>query len=104
VIEELAIWIKNHLGEKTPLHLSAYHPQYKMNRPRTSSGILEKAYAVCREHLSHVYTGNIATSVGRDTECASCGSLLISRQRYSTSIVDLADGLCRKCGARADIN
>lgn len=98
IIETLAVWVTEHLGEMTPLHLSAYHPQYKFNNPPTPSRTLETAYEICRKHLQFVYLGNVISQKGRDTVCPSCGKLLISRQGYSTQITGLKNGICAKCG------
>ena len=97
---ELSAWVSSKLGKQTPLHLSAYHPQYRMTKSATSVGTLKMAYTLCREHLSYVYLGNVDEITGRDTNCASCGALLIERRGYATEIVGLKDGVCNKCGER----
>jgi len=103
-IERLAAWIRQHLGESTPLHLSAYHPDYKLDTPATPIPTLERAYESCRESLLYVYLGNVfAGSVGSDTECPGCGATLVSRRGYTAVLTELADGLCAQCGRPADI-
>ena len=37
LIEKLATWIGANLGSETPLHLSAYRPQYRMKNPSTTA-------------------------------------------------------------------
>ena len=99
-LAELAVWIGDKLGRQTPLHLSAYHPQYKMNEPRTTVETLESAYDVCRKHLSYVYLGNVSSAVGRDTNCVSCGALLIARNGYSTEVHAIKNNVCCNCGEK----
>ena len=98
LIAKLAAWIGDNLGRGTPLHLSAYRPQYKMKNPATGAAVLEDACKACRDHLSYVYLGNVVGSVGRDTNCASCGQLLVERRGYATRVVGLRGGSCSGCG------
>lgn len=97
-VEKLASWISESLGPETPLHLSAYRPQYKMTNPPTPAASLRRAHDICAEQLSHVYLGNVVSDVGRDTVCASCGSLLIERRGYATRVTGMDGGSCARCG------
>ena len=100
LLDRLAVWINENLGDGTPLHLSAYRPQYKMTNPATATGFLEEAHATCRNHLSHVYLGNTASAVGRDTECSSCATTLIGRRGYVAELVGLDGSCCSECGTK----
>lgn len=99
----LAEWIRANLGEKTPLHLSAYHPEFKMNLPPTSSATLERARRLCGEILPYVYVGNLLSSAGQNTLCPQCGNELISRHGYSMRLAGLKGANCAKCGRKADL-
>jgi pyruvate formate lyase activating enzyme len=82
------------------LHLSAYHPDYNFEAPPTPPDTLLRAYELAKEKLRFVYTGNLPTAVGRDTECPNCGRLLVSRQGYKGKVVGLNnEGRCAGCGA-----
>lgn len=102
-IEELALWIAENLGQDIALHLSAYRPEYKMTLPPTPTDFLERAHAICREHLSYVYVGNAMTRVGQNTECPHCGETLISRIGYSISVCGIEDGQCKNCHRPANV-
>lgn len=58
-IENLTDWIYNHLGEDTPIHLSRYFPQYRMDRPPTPLETMKMARDVAAKKLKHVYLGNV---------------------------------------------
>ena len=102
-VKQLAKWIFANLGEKTPLHLSAYHPEFKMDLPPTPPGTLERAYRLCKEKLPYVYIGNAFSDSGQNTLCPQCGNELIIRRGYSTRLAGLKDKHCAKCGCPADI-
>ena len=60
IIEEMCIWIKEHLGEDTPLHLSRFFPYYKLQHlSPTSLQTLLSAEKIARKHLKNIYLGNI---------------------------------------------
>jgi pyruvate formate lyase activating enzyme len=100
----LSSWIARHLGHSTALHLTAYRPQYKMEIASTPVQTLERAYAVCRESLPHVYIGNVRVNgIGEDTHCAACDATLVERRGYTTRIKGLRRGCCATCGATGPI-
>ena len=101
--EELAEWIRDNLGEKTPLHLSAYRPEYKLEIAPTPPELLVKAYETCRAVLPYVYMGNVATKGGQNTACPGCGHEWIVRRGYRTSVRGLKGGACGQCGRAADV-
>jgi len=100
---KLACWIREHLGVETPLHISAYRPQYKMSRPATPFSSLREAYDICKQHLLYVYLGNVMSVQGQETECPQCGTTLISRCGYSTKVTGIANNACENCGRPADV-
>jgi len=60
-IHNIASFIKNKLGEDTPWHLSAYHPDFKMlEGENTPLNLLQKYYKIAKEYnLKNVYLGNV---------------------------------------------
>lgn len=99
----LAEWVKANLGEFTPLHLSAYRPEYKMDIPPTSPGTLAAAFGLCRKILPYVYVGNVPFAAGQKTLCPRCGNVLVDRCGYAVQIAGLRDGACARCGRKADL-
>ncbi len=97
---EMVKWISKELGEKTPLHLSRYFPQFKMNVPLTPISTLIQFYNIARQHLCYVFLGNVSDEKRASTYCSECGEILIERNHYNTEFQQLEDnGKCKKCGS-----
>ena len=94
-------WIAEHLGPDVPLHLTAFHPDWRMlDKPPTPPRKLTRARAIAREHgLRYVYTGNVHDVDGGTTFCHVCGAPLIVRDWYLLKSWSLtSDGCCQGCG------
>jgi len=81
-IRGLADWIVQNIGAETPLHFSAFHPDYRMlDRPPTSKATLDRARQIAQASgLLYVYEGNVLTGGEADTVCPKCQRLLIERR------------------------
>lgn len=99
---ELAEWVAGNLGPATPLHLSAYRPEYKSRIPRTPAETLLRAYGICKARLPYVYLGNVLTAHGQDSECPGCGAALVRREGFAAQVCGIRDGACSACGRAAD--
>ncbi|MBP6976694.1 MAG: AmmeMemoRadiSam system radical SAM enzyme [Bacteroidales bacterium] len=99
VFETMCRWIADELGAGTILHLSRYFPTYKMTIPGTAAQTLINLRHIAMKYLDYVFIGNITLQEGNDTVCARCGTTVISRRGYVTSISGLdPSGNCAKCG------
>jgi len=97
-IKKIVRWIRENLGEDTPLHFTAFYPCYKLSDvPATSIETLRKAKKIAEKKLKYVYTGNIQE--GNDTYC-KCGNLLIKRHLFSIIENNLKAGKCGKCNRK----
>lgn len=98
--QQMVDWIQQMLGRETILHLSRYFPRYQLHEPATPQVTLEHFYEIAHQKLDYVYIGNVELSTpGNNTICRRCGTLLIYRKGYSTSIVNLSKkGNCAICG------
>ena len=96
-LKEMANFIANELGKHVPWHLSAFHPDYKMqDHNSTQLATLQRASAIAKKAgLKYVYMGNVP--VHGDTYCPDCGTLLIDRTGYAVTQNSLIDGHCPKC-------
>ncbi|WP_286239207.1 AmmeMemoRadiSam system radical SAM enzyme [Neptuniibacter halophilus] len=102
-LEAMCRWIHDELGPETPLHFSAFHPDYKMlNTPHTPSETLTRAREIALNcGLHYPYTGNVHDPAGSSTYCHHCGLRLIERDWYQLGEWNLdAAGNCRGCSSK----
>jgi pyruvate formate lyase activating enzyme len=100
MIRRMAKWIRDELGEGTPLHFSRFHPQYRMrNLPPTPGETLDRArQEAMNAGLQYVYVGNVLGHVGNSTYCPEDGTLLIGRVGFHITENNLTpDGRCPSC-------
>jgi pyruvate formate lyase activating enzyme len=87
-----------------PWHVTAYHPDYKMDdAPPTPVAALKKAAEIGQEAgLRYVYAGNQPGRVGslEDTHCPHCQETLIRRRGYTILEYRITPaGACPRCSA-----
>jgi len=100
-IQKLCEWIVENLGEDTPTHFSAYHPDFKMpSMKRTPYETLDLAYNIAKKvGINFVYVGNIRHGKGGNTYCPKCNHLIIGRSGYSFTKINISDQKkCPNCG------
>ena len=99
-VRELAHWVSRDLGADVPLHVTAFHPSFRMlDVPHTSPATLSRARAIARDAGLHfVYTGNVWDPEGQTTYCPSCRAAVIERDGYRLLGYALDErGRCRHC-------
>jgi len=103
--EGLIRWVIGHLGPETPMHFSAFHPDYRMtDRGATPVATLEKFYKKAKElGLRFPYLGNVYRNPGENTYCPNCNAMLIERQGFSSRFVALEEQQCTHCGENIEI-
>ncbi len=101
-IQRLVHWILNKLGDKVPLHFTAFHPAFLMtDYPSTPASTLSRARKLAlKEGVKYCYVGNVHDPEGQTTFCPQCGHTLIERDWHSVFSNELQDGRCPKCGAQ----
>ncbi|MDI6899121.1 MAG: AmmeMemoRadiSam system radical SAM enzyme, partial [Methanolinea sp.] len=95
-------WIRDNLGEDTPVHFTRFHPDHRMrDRGATPVAVLERIYRQAREEgLRFPYLGNVSPHPWESTYCPSCGALCIERYGYSVFFRELSGESCSRCGER----
>jgi pyruvate formate lyase activating enzyme len=99
-IRELSRWIYQYCGDETPLHFTAFHPDFKMmDVAKTPYQTLKKAWDIAKEvGLKYVYTGNVFDEKCGSTYCPQCSKLLIRRNWYDVDITGMDGNKCGYCG------
>jgi pyruvate formate lyase activating enzyme len=99
-LTSIAEFIADELGDETPWHISAFHPDYKMQDSYpTPDETLVKAYSIGKDAgLDYVYVGNSDVHTGKDTRCPQCKEVLIKRKWFSITDNVVKEGKCPKCG------
>jgi len=99
-LAQLCDWFAQNLGPDTPLHFTAFHPDFKLlDAERTPDATLQRARSRALESgLKHVYTGNTHDPAGQSSYCSGCGERVIERDGYSIGRFYLtSSGACRFC-------
>ena len=100
-LEEIAQFLVS-ISPDIPWHISAFYPAYKMlDVPPTPVEKLILVYKIGKKAgLKYVYVGNVYDPLRSSTFCPKCGAMLVKREGYLVSIVNLKNGACSKCGER----
>jgi pyruvate formate lyase activating enzyme len=95
-IKRMCHWIKEELGEETPLHFSRFFPSYKLAKlPPASLPTLEKARQVAHQAgLRYVYIQNAPGHRSSNTFCPKCGEVLIGRRGFMIMEYNIEEGRC----------
>jgi len=102
-IAALSAWVAEHLGPDTPLHFTAFHPDFRMlDKERTPPATLSMARRVAMaEGLRYVYVGNVHDVGRQSTACHVCGERLIERDWHKLGRWRMnGRGGCEACGTQ----
>ena len=102
-LDAMTRWVVDELGPGTPMHFSAFHPDWKLrDRPSTPLRTLTRARDIAIGNgLRYVYTGNVHDPDSGSTYCHDCGRKLIGRDWYELGEWNLdGEGKCTGCGAK----
>ncbi|MFI5165343.1 MAG: AmmeMemoRadiSam system radical SAM enzyme [Thermoanaerobaculales bacterium] len=98
-VRDLSRWVKASLGPDVPVHLTRFHPMYRLtNLPPTPMATIERAWEIAKaEGLHFAYLGNVPGHPGESTTCPGCGARLIRRVGFEVLENRLASGACPDC-------
>jgi len=99
-IKKMMTWVRSNLGADVPIHLSRFHPQYKMKTlPPTPVSTLVTAREVAQTAgLKYVYIGNVPGHDGESTYCPKCKKPAVKRRGYTILENNITNGKCKSCG------
>ena len=99
-IRRMCGWLVDNLGPDRPLHFSRFHPEHKLEHlPPTPVDTLLEARALAQAAgLRYVYIGNVPDLAGAgNTVCPNCRRIVVERDIFSVTRIDLDHGCCRYC-------
>lgn len=104
MIDEMCRWVKENLGQDTPLHFTRFHPDYKLTQlPPTPISTLESAYKIAKKSgLRYVYIGNVPGHIYNSTYCPFCDRKVIQRNHFEIIEMKVVNGKCEFCNAPID--
>jgi len=104
MLRKMCLWIKDNLGDYTPLHFGRFFPLYKLaNLNPTPIETLEKARQIALDcGLKYVYIGNVVGHTSENTFCPRCKKIIIERKGYFITQNNLLDGRCKFCGEKIE--
>jgi pyruvate formate lyase activating enzyme len=90
------------VSPEIPWHVTAFHPDYKMNdRGATPAKTLLRAAEIgTEEGLQFVYAGNLPGRTGEweNTRCPNCKRTVVERHGFRVVANSLREGTCPHCG------
>jgi len=100
-LQAMCAWLAEALGPDTPLHLSRFHPQYRLQHlPPTPVDTMYQAHQIAKAAGLHfVYVGNVPNNPFQNTVCPNCGHTIIRRKGYIIMDNELDNGRCT-CGEK----
>ncbi len=100
-LRDIAVWIRDSLGDETPWHVTRFIPHYNLRDLNiTPPSTLEMAYEIGRSAgLKYVYIGNVPGHRYENTYCYNCNNLLIERYGFYIEKFLIKDNKCPYCGA-----
>ncbi len=100
MIKRMCAWILRELGPDYPLHFIRFFPRYKLDRlPPTPIEMLEGFRDIAiKEGIHYVYIGNVPGHEGENSYCHNCKKLLIERNGYLLTQINIEHGKCKSCG------
>ncbi len=99
-IEQMCDWILKNLGDKVPLHFTAFHPDFRMQDrgPTPAETLVRCRQQAIKAGLKYVYIGNVHDAAAGSTYCPNCQTCLIERDWYEIGQYNLKNNQCNKCG------
>jgi pyruvate formate lyase activating enzyme len=99
MMEGLIDWILSEVGPDVPVHFTRFHPDYQLlNLPPTPVATLDRAYNMAKgKGMHYPYVGNVPGHPGNHTYCPKCKKIVIERQGFFITQMNIKDGRCKFC-------
>jgi pyruvate formate lyase activating enzyme len=102
MLQELINWISGEVGADVPVHFTRFHPDYQLrNLPPTPVATLERVRNMAlAKGMHYPYVGNVPGHPGNHTYCPGCGKIVIERQSFFVTEMNIKNGQCKFCGRK----
>jgi pyruvate formate lyase activating enzyme len=102
MLRDLTEWIAGEIGPDVPLHFTRFHPDYQLlNLPPTPVSTLERAREVAMARgIHYAFVGNVADHPGNHTYCPGCGKVVVRRNAFFVTEMNLKGGQCKFCNRK----
>ena len=99
MLRGLADWVHGEIGPDVPIHFTRFHPDFKLlNLPPIPVATLERAREIAMDKgIHYAYVGNVPDHSGNHTYCPSCKKVVIRRQGFFITEMNLKKGRCGFC-------
>ena len=99
MLQGLIDWISGEVGPDVPVHFTRFHPDYQLlNLPPTPITTLERAREMAlAKGMHYPYVGNVPGHAGNHTYCPKCKKVVVERQGFFVTQMNLKDGRCKFC-------
>ena len=99
MLKGLVDWILGEIGPDVPVHFTRFHPDYQLlNLPPTPVATLERARDLALgKGMHYPYVGNVPGHPGNHTYCPSCKKVVVERQGFFVTQVNITGGRCKFC-------
>jgi pyruvate formate lyase activating enzyme len=100
MLNGLADWVTGEIGPDVPIHFTRFHPEYKLlNLPPTPVATLERSRDIAMSKgIHYAYVGNVPNHPGNHTYCPKCGKVIIRRNAFFITEMNMEHGNCKFCG------
>ncbi len=94
-------WLLENKLTFVPLHFSRFFPAYQLEHllPTPAEHIVEAVKLATSKGMLYAYSGNL-NDADNNTYCPFCHTLVIERKYYHTTLKNLINGCCQKCGTK----
>lgn len=102
MLQDLINWILGEVGADIPVHFTRFHPDYQLrNLSPTPVATLERARDLAlAKGMHYPYVGNVPGHPGNHTYCPGCGKVVIERQSFFVTAMNINNGQCKFCGQK----
>jgi pyruvate formate lyase activating enzyme len=103
-IKQMCEWLVNNGFSAFPLHLTRFHPQYKLTQlPETPLQTLLKAKEIAvASGCKYVYIGNVPGKGYENVHCPRCKKVVVERIGFSVISNSIKNSRCSFCGTKID--